>query len=331
MNSEHRESFVALVLSFFALVLLCSTAQNAGAQAWVLPKGTGTISVMHQRLDNTAHRRIEGYLDEVGQSINMALYIQGEYAFTDRLSVSAGIPYVFAKSTARNPPRDPIIRWPWDACHCWQSDWQDFGFTARYNVFNGVFALTPSVSYGVPSHDYEFRGESVVGRDLKEVQFSVDVGRRLDAISENLSVQGRYSYAVVEEPIDIPDNRSNARWEAAYQVTRKLSTYGFVSWQHTHGGLSFGSPQEGAAFAWPGDVNTPERVAQHDRLMRDNYWHTGGGASYGFQHFDVFGSYTAYVAGTDTHAGRALTAGISFPFETRLGHKEHSTQTRSHY
>jgi hypothetical protein len=56
-------------------------------------------------------------------------------------------------------------------------------------------------------------------------------------------------------------------------------------------------------------------------MMRDNYWHVGGGASYGFRHFDVFGSYTAYVAGTDTHAGRAFTAGISFPFELRLGHK----------
>jgi hypothetical protein len=320
MSRGHRESFAALALSFFALLLLCSTALNAGAQAWVLPKGTGTISLMHQRLYNTGHRRIGGYLDEGGQSTNMALYIEGEYAFTDRLSVSAGIPYVFAKSTARNPPPFPIPVLASDACHCWQSDWQDFGFTARYNVFNGAFALTPSVSYGVPSHDYEFRGEAVVGRDLKEVQFSVDVGRRLDAISENLSVQGRYSYAVVERPIDIPNNRSNARWEAAYQVARKLSTYGFVSWQHTHGGLSFGSKLPGAALAWPGEVNTDERVVQHDRLMRDNYWHVGGGGSYGFQHFDLFGSYTAYVAGTDTHAGRALTAGISFPFEL-VGHK----------
>jgi hypothetical protein len=36
------------------------------------------------------------------------------------------------------------------------------------------------------------------------VQFSIDAGGRLDAISEKLSVQVRYSYAVVERPIDIP-------------------------------------------------------------------------------------------------------------------------------
>jgi hypothetical protein len=312
---------VRFALLFFALVLLGSTAQTVAAQAWVLPKGSGTISLVHQQLYNTGHRRIGGVLANVGQSTDMAVYIEGEYAFTGRLSVSAGIPYVFAKSTASNPPPAPIPVLPWDACHCWQSDWQDFGVTARYNVFNGAFALTPSVSFGLPSHDYEFRGEAVVGRNLKEVQFSVDVGRRLDAISENLSVQGRYSYAIVERPIDIPNNRSNARWEAAYQMTRKFSTYGFVAWQHTHGGLSFGSTLPDAPLVFPGEVNTQERLVQHDRMMRDNYWHIGGGASYGFQHFDVFGSYTAYVAGTDTHAGRALTAGISFPFELRLGHK----------
>ena len=320
MSREHRESFVSLALSLFALVLLCSTARNADAQAWVLPKGAGTISFMHQELYNTGHRRIGGYLDEVGQSKNMALYVEAEYAFTDRLSVSAGIPYVFARVTAPNPPPFPIPRLPQDACHCWHANWQDFGVTARYNIFHGPFALTPSVSFGVPSHDYQFRGEAVVGHDLKEVQFSVDVGQRLDSISENLSLQGRYSYAVAERPIaDIPNNRSNARWEAAYQLTRKLSTYGFVSWQHTHGGLTFGSPKLSGALAWPGEVNTKELLDQHDRIMRDNYWHVGGGASYEFQHFDVFGSYTGYIAGTDTHAGRAFTAGISFPFELQLG------------
>jgi hypothetical protein len=317
IKSKYCDFVLAIVLPFSAFVLLCSIAQIAGAQAWAPPKGTGTISLTHQEINNTGHRRIGGFLDEVGQSTNMALYIEGDYALTDRISVSAGIPYVFAKVTATSPPPAPIPRLPWDVCHCWQSDWQDFGFTARYNLFNGVFGLTPSVSFGVPSHDYQFAGEAVVGRDLKQVQFAVDAGRRLDAISEKLSVQGRYSYAIVERPIDIPNNRSNARWEAAYALTRRLTTYGFVSWQHTHGGLSFGSREPGATLAFPGEVNTDERLSQHDRIMRDNYWHAGAGASYGLAKFDVFGSYEAYVAGTDTHAGRAFTIGISFPFELR--------------
>jgi hypothetical protein len=152
---------------FSTLVLLCSTTQGAFAQAWVLPKGAGTISLTHQRIFNTGHRRIGGFLEEVGQSTSMAVYVEGEYAFTDRLPVSAGLPYVFAKITATRPPPPPIPVFSWDACHCWQSGFQDFGFTARYNIFNGTFALTPSVSFGVPSHNYEFRGEAVVGRISK--------------------------------------------------------------------------------------------------------------------------------------------------------------------
>jgi hypothetical protein len=119
--------------------------------------------------------------------------------------------------------------------------------------------------------------------------------------------------------IDIPNNRSNASVEVAFLLTRKLATRGLVSWQHTHGGLRFGSPTS-ASLPFPGEVDTPERLAQHDRLMRDNYWHVGGGVSYSFSRMDVFASYIAFVGGTDTHAGGALTAGLSWPFELGSAH-----------
>ena len=158
-----------------------------------------------------------------------------------------------------------------------------------------------------------------MGRNLKEVRIEIGAGQRLDRVLRNLSVQGRYSYAFVERAIDIPNNRSNATVEGAFLLTRKLSTRGLVSWQRTHGGLRFGSPTS-ATLRFPGEVNTPERLAQHDRLMRDNYWHVGAGVSYSFSRMDVFASYIAFVGGTDTHAGGALTAGISWPFELGSAH-----------
>jgi hypothetical protein len=114
--------------------------------------------------------------------------------------------------------------------------------------------------------------------------------------------------------LDIPNNRSNAVIEGGFLVSRRLSARGLVSWQHTHGGLRIGSLPP-AAFAVPGDVNTPERILQHDRLLRDNNWHAGTGVSYSLPRVDLFGSYIAYVHGTDSHAGRVFTAGISWPFE----------------
>jgi hypothetical protein len=299
-----------------AIALFLATANHAKAQAWVLPGGVGTISFVYQRIDNTGHRRTNGFLVPRGRSLDMSLYLEAEYAFTNRFSVTAGLPYVFTKYTDPNPPASPIPYLPVDQCHCWQSGWQDFGLTARYNLTGGAggaFALTPSVSFGAPSHDYNFRGESVLGRDLKEVRIGIDAGRRLDAILRNLSVQGGYSYAIVEKVMGISTNRSNANLEGDYLIKRKLLLRGQVLGQRTHGGLRFGSPSP-ADLVFPGEVNTPELLYQHDRLLRDNYWRTGGGLAYSFPRVDLFAVYTAFVRGTDTHAGRAITIGFIVPF-----------------
>ena len=299
------------------------TAPNhAEAQAWVLPRGEGTLSFTYQRIDNTGHRRTNGFLVPRGRSLDMSLYLETEYAFTNRFSVTAGLPYVFTKYTDPNPPPPPIPFLPGDQCRCWRSGLQDFGMTARYNLVggaSGAFALTPSVSLGVPSHDYDFRGETALGRNLREARIGVDVGRRLKEISSSLSVQGGYSYAFVEKAMGISSNRSSARVEASYVIKRKLQAHGQAFWQRTHGGLRFGSPTS-AELPFPGEV-TPDLIYQHDRIMRDNYWHAGGGLGYSFRQFDVFANYIAFVGGTDTHAGRAVTVSFVVPF--RLGGLHH--------
>ena len=253
----------------------------------------------------------------------MSLYLEAEYAVTNRLSVTAGLPFVFAKYTDANPPPPGIPFLHNDACRCWHSGWQDFGITARYNLVGGAFgkfALTPSVSFGMPSHDYNFRSESALGRNLSEARIGLDAGRRLDEISSRLVVEGGYSYAFVEKVMGISTNRSNARMELNHVIERKLAVRGEAFWQHTHGGLRFGSPQPPGPI-FPGEVNTPDLLYQHDRLLRDNYWHAGGGLAYSFPQFDVFASYVAFVSGTDTHAGRALTISFVVPF--RLGRQYH--------
>lgn len=285
-------------------VLLMLPARSARAQAWVPPAGAGAVTFVFQAIDNTGHRLDDGSLLPEGKSTNVALSVEGEYAVTDRLSVAAGIPYVFSKF--RGPANPEALLLPVDSCHCWQSGWQDFGFTARYNLVNGAFALTPSVSYGVPSHAYDYQGEAVVGRRLQEVRVALDAGRRLDAISQRLSVQGRYSYAFVEQVLDVPNNRSNASVTGAFQFTRRFSVRGTLFWQHTHGGVRAGP-----------DLPPPEIIGEHDRLMRDNNWRLGGGLSYSWSRLDVFASYIEYMAGENTHAGRAFTAGVSWPFGLR--------------
>ena len=279
------------------------------------PAGVGSITISAQRIDNTGHLLTDGSPPPrplpPGSSVSVSLFVEAEYAITDRLSISAGLPYVGAKWTDPQPPPPFLPYLPVDSCHCWHAGLEDFRFSVRYNAINrGGFALTPSISLGVPSHDYDFRGEAVIGRDLKETRLALDAGQRLDRISPKLSVQARYSYAIVEQVLDIPNNRSNITLDGAFQFTRKLGAHGFTTWQRTHGGLRIGT-----LTTAPFEVNTKERLLQHDRLLRDNNFRAGGGLSYSLPKVDLFASYIAYLSGTDSHLGRAFTGGISWPFE----------------
>src|SRR3954468_19986930 len=179
---RHRAGLVCMA----AAGLWVAGANDVRAQAWVLPRGEGDVSFTYQRIDNTGHRRTNGFLVPRGRSADMSLYLEAEYAFTSRFSVTAGVPYVSAKYTDPNPAPAPIPFLPNDQCRCWQSSWQDFGISARFNLVggaSGAFALTSSVSVGVPSQDYNFRGEAALGRNLREERIGIDVGRRLNVLS----------------------------------------------------------------------------------------------------------------------------------------------------
>ena len=322
MDRVPRVARVAFRLAPLTVAVFGAAATSAWAQAWVPPAGLGSVTVATQTINNTGHTDADGVYARIGRSVNTRVDIEADYAFTDRFSLSAGLPFVFAKyvdplaygppgSAVSDVPAGEIPFPPRDQCRCWQSGWQDFSFTARYNLIHGAFALTPSVSFGVPSHNYEFRGEAVVGQHLKEMRVSVDAGQRLSAISPNLYIQGRYSYSFVERVIDIRNDRSNAAVESGFLITRRLAVRGLLLWQRVHGGLSFG----GSKLPFPGEVNTPERMFQHDRLLRDNNWRLGAGITYSMPQMDLFASYVEFVRGTDSHAGRSFTTGISWPFE----------------
>ena len=290
--------------SLTAFLAVIAFAAPAGAQAWIPPAGSGSVTFLVQKIDNTGHFLADGSKLGDGKSTNVSAYVEADYAVTDRVAISAGLPYVFAKYVG--PGETPIRFLPVDQCRCWHGGWQDASLTLRYNMLNGAFGLTPSMSFGMPVREYDYRGEAVVGRGLRELRIGIDGGRRLDEISSRLAVQARYAYAVVERVLDVPNNRSNTAIEANYAASGRLSTWAFASWQRTHGGLRF-----------PFDITTDERLDQHDRLLRDNSFHAGVGAVYSWAKLDMFGSYVAYVSGTDSHAGRIVTVGVSWPFELR--------------
>jgi hypothetical protein len=158
-------------------------------------------------------------------------------------------------------------------------------------------------------------GEAVVGRNLQEAQVGVTAGLKLASILPKASVQVGYMYAFVEKPLDeIRIDRSNGAFEFGYALHRRLYVSGTANWQRTHGGLLAGF-LGGGTVPMNGELNTPERFAQRDRVIRSNYWHAGGGLSYSAGPVDLFVSVTKYVSGTDTHNGQAYTVGTTWYFD----------------
>src|SRR4029079_8900718 len=154
MGSVVRAARLTFRLAALNLAALAASATPLWAQAWVRPAGLGSVTVASQTINFTGHVDTDGVFQQIGRSVNTRIDIEVDYALTDRLSLSAGIPFVLAKYTDPVPYGPPGVAVgdvpvgmipfpPRDECRCWQSGWQDVGLTARYNVINGDFALTP--------------------------------------------------------------------------------------------------------------------------------------------------------------------------------------------
>jgi hypothetical protein len=297
MTANARRRVRGIAAAGVAMLCVCVPAANA--QPWVPPAGIGIVSVVFQSINNTGHLLTDGSDLDGFDSVSRGVLLNVDYAVTDRWSISVGVPYIAAKYLG---PEPSFFGLPVDDCLCWNSGWQDLAATVRYNFANDAIGFTPSLAIGAPTHDYEYTGEAVLGRNLNEVRLAVDAGVRLDRLSPRLSLSGRYSFAFVEKVADLSNNRSNIALETGYMITRKLGARAVLSWQRSHGGL------RSTEFS-------DELFDQFDRLLKDNNFHLTGAVAYSLPRFDVFASYIQYLRGTDTHKGHAVTVGLSWPFE----------------
>lgn len=298
---------------FFAVgtfaAVLASVPSFVAAQAFTPPRGLAALTLAWQYVDNTGHRFSDGFLLARGQSVTESALVELDYGVTDRFSATAGIPYVFAKYTGAMPPPSGL---PVDACACWHSTLQDVALAARYRLGTESWAVTPVVRYLRPSHDYAYQGEAVVGRKLQEAQVGVSAGARLTGFLPRASVQAGYTYSFVEKPLpDVPIDRSIGFIQLGYAPMPRLYLSAGGNGQRTHGGLRVGSPT-GNPFPVPGELNTPQRFAQRDRLLQANYWQLGGGVSYSAGPIDVFASFSKYVWGRNAHNGQDFNVGATW-------------------
>jgi hypothetical protein len=233
-----------------------------------------------------------------------------EYAVTDRLSAGLALPYTFAKHLDPPPSAQPH-----DLCRCWNSSFGDFSLLARYRFGGETWAVTPVVRIGLPSHDYPYRGEAVVGKQLNEMQVGVFTGLRLVELLPAATIQAGYTYAFVERAIDdIWVDRSNVFVDLGYAASRRLYVRAAWLWVHTHGGKIRGS-LSGVPCLPPCELDDgPGWILEQDRIRKVRHMHLSGGFSWSAGPVDLYANFTKFVWGRDTHAGYAFGTGATWYF-----------------
>jgi hypothetical protein len=281
-------------------------------QAWIAPRGETTVSLTFQRTEFVGHVLPNGDRIHVGGSHSRSLSLGIEHSLTDRLAIEASIPYVGSKNGV--DPQPVLGRSGIDDGR-YHSTWQDFRFGARYNVLTNPIVVTPLIAVRIPSHSYPTIGEAAVGPGLREIQAGLDAGRVFTLADQSFYVDARYAYAFVQKYQGISMNRSNVDVDLGYFVLPLLSLRAIVSWQNTYGGLTAreifgpnGPPQRNPNLSdglWFG----------HDRLLRDDYWRAGIGASYSAT--DTLGLYftaVKMISGKNSHYGYLYAGGVARRF-----------------
>ena len=290
-------------LSLAKLIAILLVPASTAAQAFTPPPRVGSVTFAWQWVDNTGHILTDGTLFRRGQSVTTSVLTEVDYGVTERLAATVAVPFVFARFTGQLPPVSGLER---DTCRCWHQSFQDFSIAGRYRLGDDFWALTPQVRVVIPSHDYPYRGEAVVGPNLNQVLLGISGAWRLAPALPKASIQAGYTFALVEKAgEDLRANRSNLATSFGYALTRSLYVHGGALFQKTHGGLT----------AFDLRVAPPDQRAQGDRLLKMRYWHLSGGLSYSAGFTDLFFSVEPYVWGRDTHDGIAYTVGSTWYFD----------------
>jgi hypothetical protein len=297
-------------------------------QAWVPEKGEGTTSTTFEYLATRGHFDGNGNRTPEAAANLRSVLFDVEYGVTDRLALTVTVPIVTTRYASTNPPSDELLVLFKQAIqsvnngfynHQFLDDGQshttlqDFRFNARYKLLSRPVVVTPFVGSAVPSHDYAYVGEAAPGRNLKEFQFGADVARRLNPFLRKAYVDGQWSFAIPEAALSVRTNRTNVALEMGYLLNRKLAARGFGHWQHTFKGLQF-----------PDDLTTPELELTHEQLLKANYWHLGGGFSYGItRDLEVAADAFTYLSGSNTHYGSGVAVRISHSFTLKTPTSHH--------
>jgi hypothetical protein len=289
------------------LISFLFVSSSLFAQAWLSPKGEGTLSLGYQHNYVRDHAFSGGERLDAGHIHAHAANLDVDYSLTDRLALTVGLPYIAAKYSGLKPHQLPIDG------GTYHGTFQDFRVDLRYNISTRPVVITPFFEAIIPSHSYVYFAHSAIGTDLREYHLGTNLGRRLDPVLSNAYFQARYSYVFVERTVGIAPNRSDTELQFGYFLNPRVSLLGLGSWHLTHSGIAY------TYKVFPADL-TPEQFRHHDQIGKSNIFDVGAGAAFSLSpSLDMSVSLMHTLRARNGHAHAAVvSAGFSWSFRTRL-------------
>ncbi|MEO8434868.1 MAG: hypothetical protein ABI596_08230 [Pyrinomonadaceae bacterium] len=294
-----------VIVCFAVLGLQLALARSVIAQAWVPEKGEGSVTFTYQKLDVRDHFDAAGSEEDRGRIHTHNIIMALAYGLTDKLAVDFDLAFVASQfEPSRFEARGRRPHGP-DDDGFFHPKFQDTHIDLRYNVLKRSLVVTPFIGVTIPTHDYEVRGHTAVGRGFHELRFGANVGRQLNPIFPDGYVHLRYSYAILKRFAGFNLNHSNADWEIGWFANKLISFRLIGSWQKSHGGREFPA----------GGRLTPEEFEIHDRVAKANYTQVGGGATFSVNRsFDIHAAYATTLSAQNTHGDAGIILGFSWRF-----------------
>ena len=311
MGPRHAWLVVLATIASIPLV-----AVNAQAQAWPLPEGTGSVSIIYHHVFVRDHLFAGGEPRDIGHIRSHVVTADVEYGISDRVSVRALLPYVAAKyrgSQGHGSPSSPDFHFIDDGAY--HSGFQDVRAEVRYNGREFPVAITPFVAVGVPTHDYEFFAHSAIGLKMAELQIGSYLG---GFVGRRVSVQGRVSYGIYERVAGHRRNRVNVDAEFTWTAGQRVQLFVFEAAQISHGGVELvyeELPIYRQQYWWP----------HHDRLGQAHFLNIGAGLALNVTpSLAVQASIARTVQGSNTHAASyGIAVGSTWGFSASARHRQH--------
>jgi hypothetical protein len=275
-------------------------AQGASAQAWLPAKGTLGTSLTFNSTLNLYHYLPNGDEADAGHTRAEIVGIGVGYSPTDRILLTATIPYVTTRYWGDRPHPGEVD----DGDH--KTSLTDLRVTAHFQALREPFALAPYLAFVTPVTDYPVLGHAAPGRGLNETWLGFGIGKNLSQWVPRTYVQGRYNYAFVEEVAGISHDHSNVDLEIGHFINRQWSVRALCFMQFAHGGVEVPMPPSNPLYPY------------HDQLAAVSITNVGLGATYSPKpNLSFFAMALTSVRGENAHKlDQGVTIGVSYGFST---------------